>query len=230
MDMRSRREFVSRMMAATATAMSGGMIFGGMPLLGQQTQAPPSDPPYTPMGGVQLGPDGVNGNPPPGPIGAGITTGQAGSGRRRGGGNRMPRPRPAGIYWISGTGIERQPPGVPWDLKEHTRLAMDNVKRSIEARGGTMDSFLYMQVFFCLHLDDAEPIPKGTAAANAYQQGYTDMNSVYATYWPNGAPPRSCFALDWIPGNSLFEVVGAVYLATNATPSPSPGATAQPPS
>jgi enamine deaminase RidA (YjgF/YER057c/UK114 family) len=219
MDMRSRREFVSRMMAATATAMSGGMVYGGMPMFGQQTKAPSSDPPYTPMGGVQIGPDGVNGNPPPGPIGAGTLAGQIGGGRRP----RVPRPRPAGIYWISGTGIERQPPGVPWDIKEHTRLAMENVMRAIETRGGTMDSFLYMQVFFCLHLDDAESMPKGTAAANAYQRAYMDMNSIYNTYWPNGAPPRSCFALDWIPGNSLFEVVGAAYLDPDATPAPKTG-------
>ena len=33
---------------------------------------------------------------------------------------------------------------------------MDNVKRGIEARGGTMDSFLYMQVFFCLRTDTAD--------------------------------------------------------------------------
>ena len=49
----------------------GLLRFGGMPVLGQQTTLPDGGPPYVPTGGVQIGPEGVNGNPPPGPIGAG---------------------------------------------------------------------------------------------------------------------------------------------------------------
>src|SRR5579862_6455037 len=101
MDMESRRRFVNSMMAATAAAMGGGIIFSGMPVLGQQTTVPDGGPPYVPTGGVQIGPDGVNGNPPPGPIGAGAP--QQGRGGARGGrggrGARPPRPQPAGIYW-----------------------------------------------------------------------------------------------------------------------------------
>src|SRR5215831_8914765 len=139
---------------------------------------------------------------------------------RAGASARPSRPRPAGIVWISGTGIERQPGPNTWDLKDHTKLTMDNVKNSIERLGGTMSDFLYMQVFFCLRSDDSTPLPTGTAAAAAYQQGYLDLNSVYNTYWQGtkyGAPPRSCFALAWIPGNSLIEVVGAAYIPTSAT-------------
>lgn len=147
--------------------------------------------------------------------------GQAGA-RAGGAPARLPRPRPAGIVWISGTGIERQPGPNTWDLKDHTRLTMDNVKASVERLGGTMSDFLYFQVFFCLRLDDSTPMPTGSAAAAAYQQGYLDLNSVYNTYWQGtkyGAPPRSCFALSWIPGSSLIEVVGAAYIEPGATPS-----------
>ena len=143
------------------------------------------------------------------------------AGRAGGGAARLPRPRPAGVVWISGTGIERQPGPNTWDLKDHTRLTMDNVKRLIERLGGTMSDFLYMQVFFCLRSDDSTPLPAGSAAAAAYQQGYLDLNSVYNTYWQDtkyGAPPRSCFALAWIPGSSLIEVVGAAYVERSATP------------
>ena len=183
MDARSRRNFVNSMMAATAAAMSGAMVFG----------ATPQDAPAAPA---------QNG------------------GRGRGGTPRPPRPRPAGIVWISGTGIERQPGANTWDLKDHTRLTMDNVKNSVERLGGTMSDFLYMQVFFCLRLDDSTPTPAGTAAFAAYQQGYLDLNSVYNTYWQDtkyGAPPRSCFALSWIPGSSLIEVVGAAYIEPKTT-------------
>jgi enamine deaminase RidA (YjgF/YER057c/UK114 family) len=146
---------------------------------------------------------------------------QGAAGGRAGGTPRPPRPRPAGIVWISGTGIERQPGANTWDLKDHTRLTMDNVKNSVERLGGTMSDFLYMQVFFCLRLDDGTPMPTGSAAFAAYQQGYLDLNSVYNTYWQDtkyGAPPRSCFALSWIPGNSLIEVVGAAFIDPNAAP------------
>ena len=185
MDARSRRRFVNSMMAATAAAMGGSMVFGA-PLQQQ------------PQGDAQ---------------GAGARAGGAPA--------RLPRPRPAGIAWISGTGIERQPGANTWDLKDHTRLTMDNVKNSVERLGGTMSDFLYFQVFFCLRLDDSTPLPTGSAAFAAYQQGYLDLNSVYNTYWQGtkyGAPPRSCFALSWIPGNSLIEVVGAAYIESSANP------------
>jgi enamine deaminase RidA (YjgF/YER057c/UK114 family) len=211
MDMESRRRFVNSMMAASLAAMGGGRLFA-------------QD--YTPMGGVQNGPDGVNGNPPPGPIGAGApgqggagAGGAAGGGRGRGGGARVPRPQPAGIYWISGTGIERQPGENTWDIKDHTKLTMDNVKRGVEAKGGTMDSFLYMQVFFCLRTDDSTPMPTGSAAAAAYQKSYTDLTEIYNSYFTS-RPPRSCFALSWIPGSSLIEVVGAAYIDPSVVPPP----------
>ena len=206
MDMKSRRRFVNSMMAASVAAMSGGTLFAQN---------------YTPMGGVQIGPDGVNGNPPPGPIGGPTAPGQAGApGQRRGGGAaRVPRPAPAGIYWISGTGIERQPGENTWDIKDHTKLTMENVKRGVEAKGGTMDSFLYMQVFFCLRSDDSAPKLTGSAAAAAYQKGYTEIGEIYNTYFTN-RPPRSCFALSWIPGSSLIEVVGAAYIDPSVVPPP----------
>jgi enamine deaminase RidA (YjgF/YER057c/UK114 family) len=215
MDMKSRRRFVNSMMAATAMAMGGPM------LIGQD---------YTPMGGVQMGPDGQNGNPPPGPIG-GSPMGQAGApgapaGARRGGGAgggapRVPRPKPAGIYWISGTGTERLVPS--WDIKEHTKVTMDNVKNGVERMGGTMDSFLYMQVFFCLRNDDGTPKPTGSAANAAYQKAYTDLTDVYNSYFTGGSrPPRSCFALTWIPGNSLIEISAAAWIDPSIVPPPAP--------
>jgi enamine deaminase RidA (YjgF/YER057c/UK114 family) len=182
MDTRSRRKFVNDMMAATAAAMGGGMMFGG------EAWA-------MPQGAPQPAPEG--------------------GGRRGRGQARPPRPRPAGIAWISGTGIQTQPGPNTWDLKDHTRLTMENVKARVAQLGGTMSDFLYFQVFFCLRLDDGSPMPTGSAAFAAYQKGYTDLNGVYNTFWEDtkyGPPPRSCFALSWIPGNSLIEVVGAAYI------------------
>ncbi len=101
----------------------------------------------------------------------------AGGGRRRGGRGgraaRPPRPRPAGIVWVSGQGSNDGVPNAdhPAKLKvtdpyeDHCRYTMEALKRSIERLGGTMDDFLYMQVFFCLPLDDSMPTPTGSAAA-----------------------------------------------------------------
>ena len=143
----------------------------------------------------------------------------AGAGRA-GGPARPPRPRPAGIAWISGIGIGPQKGWTnTWDIKDHTRLTMDNVKAAVERLGGTMSDFLYFQVFYCLHLDDSKPMLTGSAAFAAYQKGYEDLNSVYNGYFADttyGPPPRSCFALTWIPGNSLIEVVGAAYIESSA--------------
>ncbi len=222
MDMKSRRNFVNSMMAATAMTMGGPMLFG-------------QD--FTPMGGVQIGPDGQNGNPPPGPIGApgapaatgaapggGVAAGARRGGGAGGGAPRVPRPKPAGVYWISGTGTE-ETPAVDWDLKTHVKKTMDRIKSGVERLGGTMDSFLYMQVFFCLRNDDSAPKPTGSAANAAYQQAYLDINSVYNTYWQGtkfGAPPRSCFALTWIPGSSLIEISAAAWIDPNIVPPPAP--------
>ena len=156
MDARSRRRFVNSMMAATAAAMSGSMVFGA--------QQPQGQAPAT-------------------------------GGGRAGGPPRPPRPRPAGIAWISGIGIGQQPGWTnTWDLKDHTRLTMDNVKTAVERLGGTMNDFLYFQVFYCLHLDDSKPMLTGSAAFAAYQQGYQDLNSVYNTYFA-GHDVRAAAAL-----------------------------------
>ena len=154
------------------------------------------------------------------PVPAGATVGQRPP--------RVPRPHPAGIVWVSGQGSNDGVPNAdhPAKLKvtdpyeDHCRYTMEALKRSIERLGGTMDDFLYMQVFFCLPLDDSTPTPTGSAAAAAYLKCYNALSPIYNSFWtgPHGAPPRSCFALQWIPGTSLLEMVGAAYIDPNATP------------
>jgi enamine deaminase RidA (YjgF/YER057c/UK114 family) len=130
--------------------------------------------------------------------------------------------------WVSGQGANDGVPNAdhPAKLKvtdpyeDHCKFTMEALKRSIERLGGTMDDFLYMQVFFCLPMDDSMPTPTGSAAAAAYLKCYNALSPIYGSFWtgPHGAPPRSCFALQWIPGGSLLEVVGAAFIDPNATP------------
>src|SRR5580658_7872789 len=202
MDTTSRRRFVNSMMMAAAASPTR----------------------FAQQGGAPVSPAATGGAP----------GGQEGGGRR-GGAGRSPRPRPAGIVWVSGQGANDGVPNADHPVKlkvtdayeDHCKYTMEALKRSIERLGGTMDDFLYMQVFFCLPLDDSTPTPTGSAAAAAYLKCYNALSPIYGSFWtgPHGAPPRSCFALQWIPGGSLLEVVGAAYIDPNATPAtPAPPA------
>jgi enamine deaminase RidA (YjgF/YER057c/UK114 family) len=158
--------------------------------------------------------------------------GATGAQARRAGGGGASTPHPAGIVWVSGRGAND---GVPADQRlkatdpyeKHCQFTMNALKTGIEALGGTMSDFLYMHVFFCLPLDDSIPTPTGTAANAAYQHCYTALAPIYGAAWQGtkyGAPPRSCYSLEWIPGGSLLEMVGAAYIDPNAAPAARPAA------
>jgi 2-iminobutanoate/2-iminopropanoate deaminase len=65
---------------------------------------------------------------------------------------------------------------------------MDNVKKLVEAGGGTVDSILQLSVFL------------------ADIKYYDGMNKVFKTYFPNGGPARTTVAVAALPGNSLVEI------------------------
>jgi len=96
---------------------------------------------------------------------------------------------------------------------------MDALKRSLEHAGSNMDSILNLQVFFCLPLADGVSMPMGKAKFDAYQERYLALNKIYGTYFsPGKAPSRSCMALEWIPGDSLIEIVGSAAVVNPAPP------------
>jgi enamine deaminase RidA (YjgF/YER057c/UK114 family) len=65
---------------------------------------------------------------------------------------------------------------------------MNNVKKLVEAGGGTMDSILQLTVYLA-KLDD-----------------YDGMNKVFKTYFPHGGPARTTVAVAGVPGHSLLEI------------------------
>jgi enamine deaminase RidA (YjgF/YER057c/UK114 family) len=138
-------------------------------------------------------------------------------------GGDMPR-RPIGnrthdgIYYISGTGSND---GYPKDdhvlvtdpFEKHVTRTMDALKRSVERAGSTMDNILHLQVFLCLPLADGIPMPAGKARFDAHKAQYDALNKIYGTYFsPGKAPSRACMALEWIPGDSLIEIVGSALV------------------
>jgi enamine deaminase RidA (YjgF/YER057c/UK114 family) len=191
MENKTRRSFFGKMAAMAAVVINSPKLF------------------------AQQAPSSV-GSPAPG------TTAPGGDGpRRSGAGNHTHN----GIYYFSGTGSND---GYPKDdhvlvtdpFEKHVTRTMDALKRSVERAGCTMDSIINLQVFLCLPLADGIPMPTGKARFDAHKAQYDALNKIYGTYFsPGKAPSRACMALEWIPGDSLIEVVGsALVVAPPSTP------------
>lgn len=102
-----------------------------------------------------------------------------------------PGPQPKvnnGLIFISGQGANDNGAVSGSDIEAHTRKTLDNVKRAVEAGGGTMESILQLTVYL------------------ATLEDYEGMNKVYRTYFPHGGPARSTVAVAGVPGRSLLEI------------------------
>jgi enamine deaminase RidA (YjgF/YER057c/UK114 family) len=198
MEIKTRRSFFGKIAAMTAVVISTPKLFA------QQ------DPPSV-------------GSPAPG------TAPVAGPGgdapRRSGAGNHTHN----GIYYFSGTGSNDGYPRedhvlVTDPFEKHVTRTMDALKKSVERAGCTMDSIIHLQVFLCLPLADGIPMPTGKARFDAHKAQYDALNKIYGTYFsPGKAPSRACMALEWIPGDSLIEVVGSAMVVTPPPSTPPAG-------
>lgn len=141
-------------------------------------------------------------------------------GQRRGGftGNHIHK----GIYYFSGIGSND---GYPKDdhvlvtdpFEKHVTRTMDAIKKSLEHNGCTMDSIIELHVFICQPLADGVPNLSGKAKFDAYHAQYDALNKIYRTYFsPGKMPARCCMALEWIPGDSLIEIVGSALVVNPA--------------
>ena len=130
-----------------------------------------------------------------------------------------------GIYYFPGIGANSGYPRedhilVTDPFEKHVTRTMDSLKRSLERAGCSMDSILHLEVFTCLPHSDKTPMPTGKAKFEAQTAQYQALNKIYGTYFsPGKAPSRAYMAVDWIPGDSLVEVVGSARVT-----SPSPAA------
>jgi enamine deaminase RidA (YjgF/YER057c/UK114 family) len=191
MEFNTRRKFFGRIAALTA-------FLGAVPkLFAQQT------PTNTPS------PGGASQNAP------------GGDAARRPGASHTHN----GIYYFSGTGSND---GYPKDdhvlvtdpFEKHVTRTMDALKRSVERAGSNMDSIIHLDVFLCLPLAETIPTPTGKARFDAHKAQYDALNKIYGTYFsPGKAPSRACVAVEWIPGDSLIEIVGSALVVSPPTPS-----------
>ena len=129
-----------------------------------------------------------------------------------------------GIYYISGTGANDGYPKedhvlVTDPFEKHVTRTMDALKKSVERGGSNMDNILHLQVFLCLPLADGITTPTGKARFDAHKAQYDALNKIYGTYFsPGKAPSRACMALEWIPGDSLIEIVGSARVVNAPAP------------
>lgn len=159
----SRRGFFAGLAAAVATGVGAKSLFAKaqqQPAAGQDATAP--------QGGRRGGRGGG------------------------GGGGRGPMSH-NGLIYISGIGahipyVSGQPQTT--DIAAHTTKVMDQIKRTVESGGGTMDSILKLDVYL----------------ASMYH--YDPMNQVYQTYFTNGGPARTTVVVAGIPDDSLLEISG----------------------
>jgi 2-iminobutanoate/2-iminopropanoate deaminase len=77
--------------------------------------------------------------------------------------------------------------GTPADA---AKRVMDNIKRTAEAAGVTMDDLVWVQIFSS-NLDD-----------------YQAFNEVYRTYFKGPMPARAYLGADHLLGGARFEVMG----------------------
>jgi 2-iminobutanoate/2-iminopropanoate deaminase len=97
-----------------------------------------------------------------------------------------------GVLYISGTtdGTDPATGQQPADAKIGAKVVMDNVKKSVEAAGYTMDDVTWLQIF-ASDLKD-----------------YADFNGVYRTYFKGPLPARAFIGAGSLLGGAHFEVMG----------------------
>jgi enamine deaminase RidA (YjgF/YER057c/UK114 family) len=141
--------------------------------------------------------------------------------RRSGGGEHHIN---EGIYYISGTGSNDGYPKedhvlVTDPFEKHVTRTMEALKKSVERAGSNMDNILHLQVFLCLPLAEGILTPTGKARFDAHKAQYDALNKIYGTYFsPGKTPSRACMAVEWIPGDSLIEIVGSTKVVNPPIP------------
>lgn len=129
-----------------------------------------------------------------------------------------------GVYYFSGIGAND---GYGKDdhvlvtdpFEKHVTRTLDALKRTVERAGSNMDSIIHLDVFICLPLADTIPTPTGKARFDAHKAQYDALNKIYGTFFSQGkAPSRACMAVEWIPGDSLIEIVGSALVVNAPAP------------
>jgi 2-iminobutanoate/2-iminopropanoate deaminase len=94
------------------------------------------------------------------------------------------------LYVSGTTDTDRITNKPPEDPKAGAKLVMDNIKRTVEGAGFTMDELTWVQIF---------------ASDLSY---YAAFNEVYRTYFTGPLPARAFLGAGSLLGGAHFEVMG----------------------
>lgn len=94
------------------------------------------------------------------------------------------------LYLSGYIGVDAKTLKPPASAKDEARLALDDLKHTVESQGMTMDDLVKVEVF-------------GTDLTL-----FADFNSVYRTYFHNGYPARIFIGCDKLLMGAHFEVTG----------------------
>jgi 2-iminobutanoate/2-iminopropanoate deaminase len=93
--------------------------------------------------------------------------------------------------YVSGTlDIDRATGKPPADAKAGAKIVLDNIKRTVEGAGLTMDDLVWVQIF---------------TSDLSY---YADFNAVYRTYFTGPLPARAFVGAGSLLSGAHFEVMG----------------------
>ncbi len=94
------------------------------------------------------------------------------------------------LYLSGYIGVDEHTNKVPKSAEEETRLAMEGLKRTVEAAGMTMDDVVKLDVL----CTDMSLFPR--------------FNTVYRTYFKNGFPARTFTGSTKLLAGAHFEITG----------------------
>jgi len=100
--------------------------------------------------------------------------------------------------YVSGTtdGTDPDTGKLPVDAATGAKVVLNNVKKTLEAAGYTMDDLVWVQIF---------------ASDLKY---YADFNTVYRTYFKGPLPARAFIGAGSLLGGAHFEVMGIAHKPT----------------
>jgi enamine deaminase RidA (YjgF/YER057c/UK114 family) len=83
---------------------------------------------------------------------------------------------------------------VPQTIEEQTRLTLDNIRKCVEAVGGTMDDIFKVSIML------------------KNPSEYKRMNAVRAEYFRNSPPISTCYKADLMRDDILVEIEAVAYV------------------
>jgi 2-iminobutanoate/2-iminopropanoate deaminase len=94
--------------------------------------------------------------------------------------------------YVAGTtdGTDPTTGKLPVDASRGAQVVMDNIKRTVEGAGLTMDDLVWVQIF------------------TSDLKAYADFNAVYRTYFKGPMPARAFIGAGSLLGGAHFEVMG----------------------